>query len=228
MSISDRRLRWARKTIGYRPSPAKAGAPYYASTVRLSRGSTRLGGPERLSRCSLPTYFAGERGGRMARRHRSVAVATGQNHLCAEVPAVAAAPPLPAAHSRPCGCGNGIGCGTRNAWHSGTSSPGSNASRSFSVPQTDQRRLRKNRISRTAEGSTGRTRAFACATKSACSGPVIAGVPAGGSDMPGCRISAGRWRVGMLAAGLLHRCRGRSPVRAPGRLLARGRRQTCV
>ena len=47
MFISDRRLRPTKKTTGCRPSPARDGIPSCVSTVRLSRGSTKLGGRKR-------------------------------------------------------------------------------------------------------------------------------------------------------------------------------------
>jgi hypothetical protein len=44
--------RMARKRIGWRPSPARAGSRCFGPTARWSRGSTRLGAPGRLKRCS--------------------------------------------------------------------------------------------------------------------------------------------------------------------------------
>jgi hypothetical protein len=54
MSISDPKLRPARKTTGCRPSPERAGTRSCASMARLNLGSTRHGGLERSSRCSGP------------------------------------------------------------------------------------------------------------------------------------------------------------------------------
>src|SRR6516225_4029375 len=59
MCTSDRKHLRAKRRIGCRPYPAKAGTSSYASTVHSNRGSPRLGDRERSNRCTLtPDTFS--------------------------------------------------------------------------------------------------------------------------------------------------------------------------